>query len=88
MNEPEEKNALFGFHDAVLMSKFAGAKLSEFVISSHVSISVLPGSLRLSNQMTWMPPSSSTETHGKNCHGAAEVGIRRDTFCMSCHVAP
>ena len=91
MKDPDEKNELFGFHDAVLMSVLGAAKLSVPVNSSNVSISVFPGSFRLSNQMTWMPPWLSTETHGKNwSFGAPAPTVESgcDTNCMSLQVVP
>src|SRR6266581_34583 len=89
MNDPDEKNARFGFHAAVLMSTLGGEKSSAVVYSSKVSISVFPGSLRLSNQITWIPPALSTETHGKNWSLGAELPAPScDTTCMSLQVLP
>jgi hypothetical protein len=88
MNAPEPKNPMLGFQGAVLMSMFGNTDVSA-VTASNVSMFVLFGSFRQSNQMTWVTPSGSTVIHGKNWScGAGPPAGSMATYRMSDQVAP
>src|SRR5437764_15441492 len=65
MNAPEVKNPRSGFHSVVLNLRLTHVLPLSLEIPSQVSISLLPGSSRLSSQMARNLPDGSEVTHEK-----------------------
>src|SRR5712692_3071993 len=64
MKQPQAKKLVSGFQAVVLMSAFVQLAPSFGENASNVSISLLPGSFRLSYQIACRLPASSTASHG------------------------
>src|SRR5450755_3827835 len=65
MNAPELKNARSGFHSVVLSSRLSQVWPLSLEMPSQVSISLLPGSSRLSSQIARNVPAVSEVTQEK-----------------------
>src|SRR5947208_15018360 len=89
MKQPQLKNASSGFQGTLEMSQFLQVSPSFDENAWNVSIMVLRGSLRLSNQIACRFPASSTESHGKYwSFGAAAPPAGVLIVFASDHVAP
>src|ERR1700732_2568469 len=89
MKAPEVKNPRSGFHATVLSLELAQVLPSSCETPSQVSISLLPGSLRLSNQIAKNVPAGSDVTQEKNwSFFAGSPSEPTATKRASDHVAP
>src|SRR5712692_131161 len=89
MKLPFVKKLSFGFHAAVLMSVLRQVVPSLDEKAWNVSISLFPGSLRLSYQIAWRLPFGSTAIAGSNWSlgAAAPLGVMLIVFAFD-HVWP